>query len=58
MNSAFDWSTEKSTIVFYAENSHVHSRRKIRSYFFTEKYARVQAKYDRISGGDAENFSV
>ena len=45
-----DWSAEKSTIVFFAENSHVHSRCKIRSYFFfvLEKYARVQAEYDRL----------
>jgi len=41
INSASDWSTGKSTIVFYAENSHVHSRRKIPSYFLAKVRSRA-----------------
>ena len=68
INSASDWLMKKSTIVFYAENLHVHSRRKMRSYFFRKVRSRagairscagcMQAAYDRISGVDAENFTV
>jgi len=57
MNSAFDWSTNKSAIVFYAENSHVHSRREILSL----KSIGLACRRNTIAyfggGGDAENLA-